>query len=162
MNLPRPLREIDGNMTGKRIGEILKRKSWSFSKYLPESGILIQGQAILEEMAEKPDHKKWSEQGSWFGKYDKSYACSLVHAYVFEDERISVYSGPDTTTLLHEFTLPTPCETFPFTMQHTHLCRQDKYACEWIFLDENTFEMHYTVLGPKKNYRIEALYTANV
>jgi hypothetical protein len=149
-------------MMGKRVWEILKRKTWSFCKYLPESGILIQGQAALEDIAKKPNQKKWSEQGSWFGKYDKSYACTLVHAYVFEDKRILVYSGPDTATLLHEFTLPTACESFPFKMQHTHLCGQDNYACEWIFLDENTFEMRYTVLGPKKNYRIEALYTGNV
>jgi hypothetical protein len=144
----------------KKIWNILTTQSWSFCKYFPESGILIQGQVLLEHITGKPTHRKWCEQGSWFGNHNKSYACTLVHEYVLENDRILIYSGLDTKILLHEFTLK-PFKGFPFAMQHTHVCGQDHYACEWIFLSETAFEMHYTVLGPKKNYRIQALYTGN-
>src|SRR6476620_1562550 len=148
-------------MSGKKIWAILTDQSWSFCKYLPESGVLIQGQAVVEPVAGKANHKKWREEGSWFGNNDKSYACSLVHEYVFEGDRICIYSGPDTKTLLHEFVLK-PFKKFPFAMQHTHLCGQDSYDCTWVFLSNTSFEMQYTVLGPKKNYHIQALYTGNM
>ena len=148
-------------MPGKKVWDILTCQSWSFCKYLPESGIVIQGQAVMEPMEGQKKAAMWREEGSWFGQHDKSYACSLVHKYVLEDDRLLIYSGPETAILLHEFFLK-PFKKFPFSMQHTHICGQDNYACEWIFLSKTSFEMHYRVLGPKKNYHIQALYTGNV
>lgn len=145
---------------GEKIWEILTTQSWSFCKYLPENGIIIQGQVTLLPVEGKPNHKKWCEQGSWSGNHGKSYSCTLLHEYVLNDDSIKIYSGPDTKILLHDFTINSFKE-FPLIMQHTHVCGQDHYACKWVFLDEHTFEMHYTVLGPKKNYRIQALYTGN-
>jgi hypothetical protein len=150
----------DLNTVEKSVWEILTGQSWSFCKYLPESGIVIQGQVTLKPIEGEPDRIKWCEQGGWFGKHNKAYTCSLVHEYVFESDRILMYAGPDTKTLLHEFILK-PFKKFPFLMKHTHICGQDKYACEWILRSETSFEVHYTVWGPKKNYHIQALYTAN-
>ncbi|MEY3183303.1 MAG: hypothetical protein RLZ35_1288 [Pseudomonadota bacterium] len=146
-------------MDSNTVWKVLNQHSWHFSKRLPESGIVITGQVTPAPIQGTVNRMTWHEQGSWSDRHDKSYVCSLTHEYVLEGDRLLIYSGPETTVLLHEFCIK-PFQQFPIVMQHTHYCGQDTYACEWIFLNETSFSMQYTVLGPKKQYRIEALYTA--
>jgi len=44
--------------------------------------------------------------------------------------------------------------------RHIHLCGQDHYAATYrVDLTEDTWEVSYTVSGPKKDYRIHSIYT---
>ena len=47
----------------------------------------------------------------------------------------------------------------PFQAKGTHQCNLDIYQANYTFLNKNSFELSYKVLGPNKNYTIKTSFT---
>ncbi|WP_417904900.1 DUF6314 family protein [Candidatus Tisiphia endosymbiont of Micropterix aruncella] len=47
----------------------------------------------------------------------------------------------------------------PFQAEGTHQCNLDLYQANYTFLNKNSFELSYKVLGPNKNYTITTSFT---
>ena len=102
----------------------------------------------------------YREELTLYAHFDK---ISASKEYIFrykEDDTISVYFNEKPERFFYTLNFP-QLETGKSNINVAggeHLCGNDLYLAEYVFVDYNQFQLSYQVNGPQKNYRLVTLY----
>ncbi len=79
------------------------------------------------------------------------------YLYLLDDNKITKYFfNENKISLFYQMHF---CSIKPFRAEAWHRCNLDSYKANYLFHDQDSFDLSYNVLGPYKNYTIETNYT---
>lgn len=115
------------------------------------------GRFTAEELADVPTYR-YDEEGELKDAEGKHFDAKQSYRYSLEAGKLQVQKREDSGwVLMHE--LDFSDDGGMATASHLHLCGQDRYATEYRVDLTGTWEVNYTVAGPKKDYRIHSVFS---
>ncbi len=124
---------------------------WIFTRHVSEPNVIITGTA---HFAIKDDERiLYTEEGTYH-LHNDCQTCFQTHVYAITPNTFTIFKSNG--VLLHDVSVEDTL--FPVTAQHDHLCNQDLYHCQWLFHNNNHFDILYTVKGSKKDYQIKTAF----
>jgi Family of unknown function (DUF6314) len=134
--------------------------NWSLKRTIPNGNMV--GEATFEAVETKINTLFYHEQG-WITfnlQPQQTLACHREYMYCYqcESDAIFIYFIEDgeTDRLFH--TLQFSLAKGISTAAGIHLCKQDTYHVTYKTVDENAFEISYSVKGPKKDYTLYTVF----
>jgi len=76
--------------------------------------------------------------------------------FIIEATQLSIYKSDN--SLLHTFKMDN-LQTFPVQLNHMHQCMDDRYSLTMDIHSNDSFRTLYVIGGPRKDYKIETVYT---
>lgn len=123
---------------------------WSIDRDISIYG-RVHGEASFARVSGKSTVLRYFEEVNLHtGKGHRQYL------YKFENDQVNVYfdDGENKGDLFHKLSLDSDDSA-----TGDHLCKKDFYRCIYSFISEDSFSIQYTVVGPKKDYTIETVYS---
>ncbi len=125
--------------------------TWTFTRHVSTPDIVMTGTARFEEAG---DDVWYTEDGSYL-LHNECQTCFQTYIYKVTAHTVTIFKNDG--VLLHAIKMEEGA-TFPVTLHHQHMCKDDAYACQWVFHDNDAFDVTYVVKGPKKDYQIFTMF----
>lgn len=116
------------------------------------------GEASFVAEAGKHRAYRYVEEGKLADNEGKTFDAKQSYLYQLTEGQLQVFKREESDwSLMHD--LEFVMEDNIAVATHVHLCGQDHYAATYrINFDTDSWEVNYTVSGPKKDYRIWSTY----
>lgn len=121
--------------------------AWTFTRHVSTPAVVITGIARFEETV---SGVLYTEDGA-YRLHNECQTCFQTYVYHTTPNTFAIVKNDG--VLLHEGRVEEGA-TFPAALHHQHICKNDVYACQWVFHDNDAFDVSYTIKGPKKDYHI--------
>lgn len=127
---------------------------WKIQRVI-STGEKMAGTATFKPCAENPDTLKYHERGQLTTPSGIKFDVFRDYEYRFDQKSNAIdvlfSDGRHFHTLIFGHCLK--------EAQGHHLCIKDNYNARYQFIDPETFELSYQVIGPKKDYSITSQFT---
>ncbi len=126
---------------------------WKLSRHITDQGT-VEGIACFRKKANHPNVLLYREEGVFTSLNGQRFDISQEFEYRLTEERIDVFFSREHDRLLHSLEFIGPNQA-----SGRHLCGYDNYCAAYQFHFPGSFELHYVVKGPKKDYQIQTLFS---
>lgn len=149
-------------MNGRKIFDMMAG-AWKINRKILNSQSKFtrgEGTATFRKRDNDENAMLYREELTLYAHFDK---ISASKEYIFrykEDETISVYFNEQPERFFYTLNFPqlNSGKSSMNLAEGEHLCGNDLYMAEYVFVDYNQFQLSYQVNGPQKGYRLITLY----
>lgn len=149
---------VSAAFTEEKVFRFLEGE-WVVRRHFEGScGGAFSGKASFAPKADSVSSYQYTEQGELTDSEGKTFDAKQSYRYRLEDRTLQVLKREASDWIvMHE--LEFDLKDGIATAQHVHLCGEDHYATVYRVDFSGTFEITYSVSGPKKDYRIRSVFS---
>lgn len=119
------------------------------------------GWAIFEPISSCTNELLYTENGRLILSSGKTYNSQRSYIYQFNHTHANIFFAEDNLKkdLFLKLNFPSTQFNLPMQTFAEHTCKDDYYRAHFKLVSTNEFFIHYSVSGPRKDYRIENKYS---
>lgn len=115
------------------------------------------GDGVASFLQINPNELLYKEElNFYYHDYDNKILAVKEYKYIFENNGITKYFTDENNRLFYRLDF---INKENIKIMGSHLCGNDQYNATYIFLNPDSFSLTYEVLGPKKNFNINTVFT---